>query len=48
MYQKYFTSCRDLFIIYELNLFKKRLDINKYDKHLISEYIFIFFILQEK
>ena len=33
-------------IIYKLNLFKKKLDINKYDKHLISKYIFIFFILQ--
>ena len=36
------------FITYKLNLFKKKLDINKYDKHLISNYIFIFFLLQNK
>ena len=33
-------------IIYKLNLFKKKPDINKYDKHLISKYIFICFIQQ--
>ena len=34
-------------LTYKLNLFFKKLDINKYDKHLISKYIFIFFILQK-
>ena len=31
----------------ELNLFNKELDINKYDKHLISKYILIFFYLKK-
>ena len=36
-------------IINKLNLFKKKsIDINKYDKHLISKYIFIYFFCLTK
>ena len=34
-------------VIYKLNSLEKKLDINKYDKHLISKYIFIFSSLKK-
>ena len=33
-----------LLFTYKLNLFKEKLDIDKYEKRLISKYIFILFI----
>ena len=47
MYKLYVYIIYKLYvcIVYRLNLLKKKLDIDKYDKHLISRYIFIFFIL---